>query len=66
MLSMNSMSSIRRDFVASNLRSQLSRLHEILSVIEQEDASCSDYAYESLKEIENSLRQIRKLCCTDN
>ncbi len=55
------MSSIRRDFVASHLRSQISRLRNILSTIEEEDAD-NMYASESLKEIEVNLRQIRKLC----
>jgi len=59
---MNSMSSIRKDFVASHLRSQLNRLHLILDNIEEDDRVDCDYAYESLKGIETDLRQIRKLC----
>ena len=59
---MNSMTSIRRDFVASNLRSQLNRLRHILDNIEEETAVDCEYANESLKEIETNLRQIRKLC----
>ncbi len=59
---MNAMSSIRRDFVATNLRSQLSRLSSILGSIEEENKVDCGYAYESLKEIEANLRQIRKLC----
>jgi hypothetical protein len=59
---MNSMTSIRRDFVASNLRSQLNRLRGILDNIEEEDAVDYEYASESLKEVETNLRQIRKLC----
>lgn len=55
------MSSIRKDFVASHLRSQINRLRGILSTIEAEDAD-NMYAFESLKEIEVNLRQIRKLC----
>jgi hypothetical protein len=55
------MSSIRRDFVASHLRSQINRLRSILSTIEEEDAD-NMYASESLREIEVNLRQIRKLC----
>jgi hypothetical protein len=61
---MSNMSNMRRDFVSSNLRSQLSRLHAVLSNIEEEQVD-SDYTYETLKEIEINLRQIRKLC-TDN
>ncbi|MFA4992385.1 MAG: hypothetical protein WC571_00260 [Candidatus Omnitrophota bacterium] len=58
---MNTMSSIRKDFLASNLRSQLGRLSSILDNIEEErlDGEC---AGDSLKEIELNLRQIRKLC----
>jgi len=59
---MNAMSSIRRDFVATNLRSQLSRLNSVLGTIEEKNKVDCDYAYESLKEIETNLRQIRKLC----
>jgi hypothetical protein len=59
---MNSMSTIRRDFIASHLRSQLNMLNRILSNIEEEDKVACDYAHESLKEIEANLRQIRKLC----
>lgn len=59
---MNGMTGIRRDFVASNLRSQLNRLRHILDNIEEEDKVDCEYASESLKEIETNLRQIRKLC----
>ncbi len=55
------MSSIKRDFIASNLRSQVSRLSNILGNIEADSAGC-DYTHDSLKEIESNLRQIRKLC----
>jgi len=55
------MSPIRKDFLASNLRSQLGRLSSILNNIEEErlDGEC---ASDSLKEVELNLRQIRKLC----
>ena len=55
------MSSIKRDFIASNLRSQLNRLSSILGNIEQDLIDC-DYTHDSLREIESNLRQIRKLC----
>lgn len=61
-MSSQAMSSIRRDFVASHLRSQISRLRTILNNIEDEDSVDGDYAYESLREIEGTIRQIRKLC----
>jgi len=59
---MNLMSSIRKDFLASNIRNQLNRLNNILSNIEEErllDGAC---AGDSLKEVELNLRQLRKLC----
>jgi hypothetical protein len=58
---MNTMSPIRKDFLASHLRSQLSRLNSILNNIEDErlDGEC---ASESLREVELNLRQIRRLC----
>ncbi len=59
---MNAMSGIRRDFVATNLRSQLCLLNNILACIEEENKVDCDYAYESLRKIEINLRQIRKLC----
>ncbi|HTY45778.1 MAG TPA: hypothetical protein VMD52_07315 [Patescibacteria group bacterium] len=58
---MSTMSSMRRDFVATNLRSQLNRLTRVLGTMEEGRLDC-DHAYESLREIEVSLRQIRKLC----
>lgn len=61
-MSSQAMSSIRRDFVASHLRSQISRLRTILNNIEDEDSVDGDYAYESLREIEGTIRQIRKVC----
>ncbi len=59
---MNTMSPIRKDFLASNLRNQLSRLSRILSNIEEERMLDGECAGDSLKEVELNLRQIRKLC----
>jgi len=56
------MSAIRKDFLASNLRSQLGRLSNILNNIEEERLVDGECASDSLKEIELNLRQIRKLC----
>ena len=58
---MNTMSPIRKDFLASNLRFQLGRLSSILNNIEEErlDGEC---ASDSLREVELNLRKIRKLC----
>jgi len=59
---MNTMSPIRKDFLASHLRSQLGRLSNILNNIEEERLIDGECASDSLKEVELSLRQIRKLC----
>ena len=57
----NSISSARKDFIASHLRSQLNKLENVLGSMEEDDINCT-YADESLKEIEKNLRQIRRLC----
>lgn len=59
---MQVMSAIRKDFVASHLRSQVNSLKDILNNIEEENKVDCDYARESLREIEIKLRQLRKLC----
>ncbi|MCK9431844.1 MAG: hypothetical protein PHQ84_01140 [Candidatus Omnitrophica bacterium] len=59
---MNTISSIRKDFLASNLRSQVDRLNSVLNNIEEERTVDIEYASDSLKEVELKLRQIRKLC----
>ncbi len=59
---MNTMSPIRKDFLASNLRDQLGRLSSILNNIEEERVIDGECASNSLKEVELNLRQIRKLC----
>jgi hypothetical protein len=56
------MSPIRKDFLASNLRSQLGRLNSILNNIEEDGDIDAKVASGSLKEVELNLRQIRKLC----
>ena len=58
---MQAMSIIRRDFAANNLRRQLDYLHNIVDNLGKEKVD-GDRAGESLREIENNLRQIRKLC----
>ncbi len=59
---MNTISSIRKDFLASHLRSQLGRLSSILNNIEEDRIVDGECASNSLKEVELNLRQIRKLC----
>ena len=63
---MEGMSTMRRDFVASNLRSQLNRLQSILNDIEVGSRVDSQNADISLKEIEVGLRKIRKLYLGNN
>ena len=60
---MQTMSPIRKDFLATNLRNQLSRLRSILNNnIEGEEYIDCNFTNESLKEIEVSLRRIRRIC----
>jgi hypothetical protein len=59
---MITLSPIRKDFLASNLRSQLGRLSSILNNIEEDRLIDGECASDSLKEVELNLRQIRKLC----
>jgi hypothetical protein len=62
---MNVMSGVRKDFIASHLRSQINTLRSVLSIIEEENDHTCGYAEENLKQVETNLRKIRKLC-TDN
>jgi hypothetical protein len=57
-----SMSMMRKDFVASYLRSQLNRLQDVLDNIEEENKVECGFATDSLREVETSLRKIRKMC----
>jgi len=65
-INMQTMSSIRRDFIATHLRSQLNRLRRFLDNIEEEERLDPGYADEALKEVEVGLRRIRKLCMSNN
>lgn len=65
MQDIRNMSTLKNDFVASHLRSQINRLNSLLGNIEDENRVDRDYARKSLKEIEIDLRQIRKLCVTN-
>ena len=56
------MSMVRKYFVASHLRSQLNRLQNVLDNIKEENKVECDLAAQSLKEVETSLRKIRKIC----
>lgn len=61
-MNMQSMSMMRKDFVASYLRSQLNRLQDVLDNIEEESKVECGFAADSLREVETSLRKIRKMC----
>jgi hypothetical protein len=61
-MSVQAMSIDERIFVASHLRSQLTRLQYVLDVIEEKNKIECDFAHGSLKEIEADLRNIRKFC----
>ena len=65
MQTIETMSNMRRDFIAGNLRSQINRLSNILISLEEDRRVDCEYTNESLKEIENRLRQIRKLCANN-
>lgn len=61
-MNMHVMSTMRKDFVASNLRSQLYRLQNVLDNIEEEKKVECGFAERPLREVETSLRNIRKMC----
>lgn len=63
---MQTMSSVRRDFLASNIRSQLAKLRGVLDNIEEEEYLDFSYADESLKQIEITLRNLRRSCLDNN
>jgi hypothetical protein len=52
------------DFIATHLRSQVHRLQGVLEHLENEKPD-GGYMVSSLKDIEASLRQIRKVCETN-
>ena len=62
MFRMQAISSIRKDFIATHLRAQINSLRGVLNNIENDDAIDCDYTLQSIKEIENNLRQARKIC----
>jgi exonuclease VII large subunit len=63
---MYTMSNIHKDFLASNIRSQINRLRDVLINLETENSLDRGYANGALKDIEVNLRQIRKLCQENN
>ncbi len=56
------MSGVRRDYIASHLRFELKRLGSILNAIEEDETLDDQYLQESLRKTENGLRYMRRLC----
>jgi hypothetical protein len=59
---MQQMSTIRKEFVVCHIKFQLNRLFSLMRNIEDSRHLDSGYAFEALKAVEGSLRQIRKVC----
>ena len=59
MFNSNTISPIKKDFIASHIRSQLATLEYVLASIENVEEQEYDHIVESLKRIENNLRQLR-------
>jgi hypothetical protein len=59
------MSEIRRDLVASHLRSQIDTLQGLLKGLENEEEFNEFWMSEVLRRVENMLRQLRKLKLND-
>ena len=57
---MPTMSGLRRDYIASNLRSQLNTLTSVIDTLENAGWNEKEYADESLKRIEQDIRRIRR------
>ena len=59
-MTVKEVSGIRKEFMASSIKSQMNRFSRILNVIENDDVVDTGHFDSSLKEIEISLRRIRK------
>ncbi len=53
------MTSLDKDFIASHLRSQVNTLQRLLEEIQNVYGFEFDYALESLKRVESSIRRLR-------
>jgi hypothetical protein len=51
--------SLDKDFVASNLRSQLTTLQSLLNSLEREETYDNEYAIGSLKKVEGYIKRLR-------
>jgi hypothetical protein len=56
----DTMTSLRKDYVASHLRSQVNTLRAVLDAMENSNCIEDDYAGESLKRVEIDIRNLRK------
>jgi hypothetical protein len=59
---MRMLSSLRKDYIASHLRSQLNTLLSVLQTIEDSELIEDDYTDESLKRVEINIRRLRREC----
>jgi uncharacterized protein YnzC (UPF0291/DUF896 family) len=57
---MFTMTSLRKDYIASHLRAQVNALKSVLDALECSDDFDNDYTDESLKRVEINLRGMRK------
>jgi hypothetical protein len=57
---MDVMLDMRQDFIVAHLRSQINRLRSVLDIVEERSFN-PEFVSESLKHIENNLKQIRKI-----
>jgi hypothetical protein len=57
---LDTMSSLRKDYVASYLRSQMDTLKAVLEAMEDSNSIEDNYANESLKRVEINIKNLRK------
>ena len=57
---MDVMLDMRQDFIVAHLRSKINRLRSVLDIVEERSFN-PEFVSESLKHIENNLKQIRKI-----
>ena len=61
MINSPSMTSLHKDYLMSNLRSQVATLHTVLYTLENTDQFEFNYLDESLRELERQIRALRKI-----
>jgi hypothetical protein len=57
---MYTMSSLRKDYIASYLRSQMNTLRVVLEAMENSNRIEDDFANESLRRVEINIKNLRK------